>query len=244
MILQNIYEENKIFIDDEVLAGLDGVYSDGVIKNINLEYQTVYFKEEEMLTSASRIDYDIEEDHIILYSNDEEFLEKAIAEDELLSLSIYNDMTVITSVKLPKFLSEKGLDDEYPKFEINISDCVYSMKIYLNEYEYIDIPHYQSHNNVHSTLDHISKLTYFLSNSKPLLNNIVNNNCIEITIYNTDVDFDTKQFKGHGVYDYKLAENGIALFGDEFENGVYIVEWQKFFKLIMDTTWEVNFINE
>lgn len=241
MILQNIYEENKVFIDDEAIGVI--MSDDTTERIIKLTSQEVYFKEENIYTFASRIKYNKEKDHLTLFYNDD-ILVKKINEDELISISLDSDMTVIHLFKLPKFMSEIGLDDNYPKFEVNLSDCVYSMRIYLNEYEYIDIPQYQSDNNIHSTLDYICKLVYFLSNSQNLLNGITNGKRIMINIYNWDKDFDNKQLKGYGEYEFRLAQDGIVLLDEEFENGAYLVEWQKFFKLIMDTTWDVEFDSE
>ena len=42
-----------------------------------------------------------------------------------------------------------------------------------------------------------------------------------------------------GIVSYKLGEDGLYLTGGELEN--YRVEWNTFFKLIMDGKWEVSF---
>ena len=247
MILLNKEEENKVFIDDDVV---EKFYTHEEITKMFPELAdeenafhgksvfSVLFKEEEILTSASDIYYDKEEDHIILVSDGSEILEKAIKDDELISISLYNDDTiVITTFKLPVYMTKSIDDGIYPKFDINISDCVYNMKIYLDESEYIDIPFYQSHSDILSTLDHINDVIYCLTEDKPkFIYDLCNKEKIELSIYDKD-----KKCLGCNVCEYKIGQDGIVLFNECFDDGLFHVEWQILFRLVIDKTWEIDF---
>ena len=244
MILQNKDGENKIFIDDNLEDHITIYNMDIYEKHIEFEYDRhieISFSEEKISSPyVQEVHFDMKENKLYFY-NDEQLCccEKTIAEDEIISLSLgekKNQFQIIefTTMKLPKFLFEDNYDEKYPKFEVKISDCVYSMRIYTSEFEYTDIPYYQSHNTILTTLDHIFNVIFYLTIGRPdFMDKLYDNNKMDLLI-----NKDSKAVWGCEV-SYKIGQEGIYITGGELEN--YLVEWQKFFKLVMDNTWEVNF---
>ena len=243
-IVQNINEENILFINDEIFKTFNTEEFNNIItiKNNNDEKFTVLFKEEDIIcTGITSVLYCKDTDSIIL-KTDNDAINKKLSSNEIMSIELSDNDLLITTFKLPMFMFEKGSDDEYPKFDINISDCTYSMKIYISNEDYIDIPYYQSHNNINSTIDYINSLIFYLTESdKELINDLSKYDAIRIYIYDKD---DKIIAKGSEAYEYKLGQDGIVLFGESFDDGYYLVEWHKFFKLLIDNLWSVEFIDK
>ena len=231
MIIQNQNGENKIFIEDNL--GNFNIIKD---KHYNMyfltakdhDYFTVTFKTENIelnRISSMSIIYDK-----ICTSTD---CTKYIKDDEIVSIENIDDEIVINTIKLPKFL-QYDTDDKYPKFEINMSDCIYSMKIYIDESTYIEIPDYESHPNILGTIQHISDVIFYLTEGRPtFINDLCNHKYFDLTIYK-----DSKAIWGAETY-YKMGEDGLYLTAGELDN--YLVPWQRFFRLVIDRTWEVDF---
>lgn len=239
--------ENKIFIDDNLNEIINIEYDDicyDISLNINKyekRFQLILFNENIIMDYIELIRFNAKNDKIYFY-NDSEYCicQKNIEDDEIISLSLDNEnnrfkVINLNITKIPAFFFEDNFDDKYPKFEINISDCVYNMKIYLNDSEYIDIPKFQSHYTIYSTLEYITNLIHYLKESRPEF--------IELLCNNKSMTLNIKNKEGvklnQGSLDYKIGQEGIYLTGGELED--YLVDWQKLFKLVMDGTWEVQF---
>ena len=119
MILQNINDENKIFIDDSLDNILQIINPEEnnyfLIKNnekINKCFIILFSKENIRITSIDYMIYSPEVDILYFYDNDQlHMCDKLINDDEMLSLSleIENNEFVtinITTMKLSKPLSE------------------------------------------------------------------------------------------------------------------------------------------
>lgn len=183
-----------------------------------------------------------EEENKIILTNDSKHMDYKLSEidlqyDELVSVSYDSGFIIVDTCKLPKFYEELYFDNIYPKIEISVSDCMYKMHIYTNETEYIDIPWCQTHNNIISTLDHISDVILYLTENKPdFIKQLTESENILIVMHNIK-DSEPQWSK----VPYKISSEGIYLISDEFDDGIYLIEWQKFFKLIISEAWEVQF---
>lgn len=240
MILQNNSGENKIFIDENLnsidTTVIKGIPEEpGTVEILLDEEEITVFLEKEQITihSISKVMYDSNFDSLlfIMKSGDTSCV-KWLKDIEIVSLSKSGDeqQLIVSTMELPKFLTQDNYDEKYPKFEVNLSDCTYGMKIYINDSEYIAIPDFQSYNNIHSTLDYITQLIFYLTEGRPgFFEKLCNGNSIEILIKD----------KGCEKFAYVLGEEGIFLTGGELEN--YPVYWQNFFKLVIDGKWEVDF---
>ena len=254
MILQNTSNENKIFID-ESLEEFITIHKDEdeprskriCMRGDNKIYQILFCEENLTIACVDEIFYDADKDRLWFYARDIEayhIADRLIKDDELVSLSLgieegtYQYIN-INIVKLPKFLFEDDRYEQYPKFEVNLSDCIYSMKIYLNEYEYMEIPDFQSFYNITDTLKYINDLVFFLKlGNHEFLNHLCNDTELELSIYDKD-----HKCIGCEVIKYKLGEQGLYLTStsDEGELENQLVPYHTFFKLVMDKTWEVDF---
>ena len=244
MILQNNSGENKVFIDEnlnennpEVIRSVpDEMGSIEIL--LDKDDITIHLVREDMIIiDIKKIIYDTYTDYITFISKtDYAVVTKWLNEDEIVSLSKDDgDSISVSVIKIPKFLMQENCDDKYPKFEVNLSDCIYSMKIYVNESEFIEIPDFQCDVTIHGTLDYISQLAFYLTEGRPgFFENLCNKNEFDLLIYNEE-----RKAIGGGNLEYKLGEDGLYLTGGELEN--YHVEWNTFFKLIMDGKWEVDF---
>lgn len=247
MEFQNKNGENKIFIDDN-LTEIMYISSDEIIKvdisfitlKNNRPFEILFTEEKITLEYIDMIRYKINDDILYFYNDKGHCIcEKRIDADEIISISlgdVKNQFQLInlTTIRLPKFLFEETMSESYPKFEIKISDCIYSLRIYVNDHEYIDIPDFQSHYDIHNTLDYITQLIYYLENWRPkFIEHLCNDNQMSLIINKENKKTNC------GIINYKLGEEGLYLTGGELEN--YLVEWNKFFKLVMDGTWEVDF---
>lgn len=248
MILQNNNGENKIFIDEN-LNGVGSAVIRGIPEEpgtveilLDQEEMTVYLDQEGIIIhDVNKIIYDEGLDYLsfILKSGYVSCMKK-VKENEIVSVSKSGDeeKLIVTTINLPMFLFEDNYDEKYPKFEVNLSDCVYNMKIYINDSEYIAIPDFQSHYNIHSTLDYITQLLYYLEEWRPkFIHYLCSDNHMALMITNKE-----NEKINCGIMEYKLGEEGLFLTGGELEN--YLVKWQEFFKLIMDGKWEVSFKDE
>lgn len=240
MVIENNNGDNKIFIDESIIDHQNCIVSntDPTITKINLEPKfeiNIMPDNTYLLFDCTSIIYDKANDTIYFYANNETMISKDIKENEIASISIDDNVVSLEIIKLPNFMFGNNIEDKYPKFEVNLSDCVYSMKIYLNESEYIDIPLYQSHITIHETLDYISSLVYFLEETPDFLKSLCNSKELQLSIYKKD------EMIACETYYFKLEQNGIALMEQSEEPDIKIVDYHKFFKLIMDGIWEVDF---
>lgn len=242
-------ENNKIFIGDTVINDEDIAID---IENKTIEIKNTisvgFIQQNIYIQNVSMILYNSDLDIIALVNpNNQVILTKELKDRELASIDLNiiqrEDNSVVKCLsidicELPMFLFEK-IDEEndiYPKYEINISDCIYSMKIFMDESTYIDIPYFQSHYNINDILRYISELIfYFTEKNKNFIPELINGNKIEIIPNDNNETY---------IHEYKISDEGICLLGDGFENGIYLIKWQIFFKLVLDKTWEVKFINE
>lgn len=238
---------NKIFIEDSFI-NYEGVYivSDNVFKDnyISLRPMDIIFSDINVsIKNINTIEFDINKLLLTVkntydtsLSEDKCTFEFYIKEDEMLNLSIKDESIIVESCTLPKFYEESNLDDKYPKVEVNISDCIYNMRIYINETEYIDIPWYQSHKNINDTICHIlDVINYITKENTNFMNDLINHDKFILSVQNGSIMFQNG-------YEYKLSKNGIVLFDNDFENGICSVEYQKFFRLIIDKKWVVEFL--
>lgn len=245
MILQN-----KVFIDDSIINSkkfsIDDRddYTEIFIENTN-KVKVLFTEEKISIDIGNIIYYSKIRNTITFYDGYDKLFyigEKVIHEDEIISIELQNEdfeeiVINITTMKIPAFLLQDNTDNKYPKFEINISDCVYNMKIYTDDSTYLGIPNFQSHADIRSTLEYISDLVFYLTLGRPdFIEKLCNHEKIDLLVYDKD---HTKAVSG-GQMDYKLGEEGLYLSGGDLQD--YLVEWQKFFKLVMDQTWEVDFI--
>ena len=253
MIFYNKDGENKIFIDESIQEFIT-IHQDQdesrsmkiCVKESNIIFT---FCEEKMtLANIEEIFYDADEVRLWFYTRGVEHMytaEKLIGEDEIISFTLgdvnesYRYIN-INIMKLPMFLFEDDKYEQYPKFEVNLSDCIYSIKIYLSQSEYIEIPYFQSSYHIIDTLKYISDLVTFLKLENPaFLNQLCNNDKMQISIYDKD-----NTCIGCEVVSYKFGENGLYLTSIEGELEKELVPYNVFFKLVMDLSWEVDFIDE
>lgn len=246
MILTNKLGENKIFIDEALLEEhliINNVNDKNYIRlKTKIRYKINFSKEKISASHADGIYYNTKENKLCIFDdNGMNLCEKTIDEDEIISFSLGDhdeefQIIELTSMRLPKFYFENNFDDKYPKFEVNLSDCVYSMRIYLNDGEYIDIPEFQSHYSIHDTLEYINQLVFYVTLGRPdFIKQLCEYNSMDLLIYDASHE---KALSG-GEVKYKLGEEGLYLTGGELDN--FLVEWNRFFKLVIDGTWEVDF---
>ena len=244
MILQNKNGDNKVFIDDSLL-GIFEINEDNenvVLFSID-DNTNISINENIFLYDIRKIIYEPESDSISIFIGDSIYgcSTIQIKENQLVSLSYEKETLYISTVDIPMFMLQDDTDDIYPKFEINISECIYSMKIYLNESEYVEVPYYQSHNDIITTLNHINDVVYFLKEDQPLFMKVLcNSEKAEINVFDKE---DKTKCIGCNDYEYKISTHGVVLFDESFENGMYLVEWQKLFRLLIDKIWEMEFID-
>lgn len=242
MILQNKNGDNKVFIDSSLL-GIFEINEDNenvVLFSID-DNTNISINENIFLYDIRKIIYEPESDSISIFIGYSMYGGSTIQikENQLVSLSYEKETLYITTVDIPMFMVQDDTDDIYPKFEINISECIYSMKIYLNESEYVEVPYYQSHNDIITTLNHINDVVYFLKEDQPLFMKVLcNSEKTEINVFDKE---DKTKCIGCNVYEYKISTHGVVLFDESFENGMYLVEWQKLFRLLIDKIWEMKF---
>lgn len=248
MILTDCDGNSTIFIDESLEEFITVTRDDDVPQskyiymkdNENIIYNILFSDQKMTLANIKEIFYDAEDNRLWFYDHKIDCIaDKILNDDEIISLSFCEEQESfkvinITTMKLPEFLD----DETYPKIEFNISDCIYSMRIYNNDHEYLDIPKFQSHDNINSTLEYISRLVYYLTEWRPKFINFICNN-EEMSLIITDKN---NHRLNYGIIKYKLGEEGLYITGGELEN--YLVVWQKFFKLVMDGTWEVGFADE
>lgn len=246
--LSNIDGEIMVFVDDTIND------SDFTIGKIDLcttirkkekthnAFTVVFADNENMeLNNITKISY-YENNNILVFLNGDGYtsLIKYLKLDSLFKIGYENEAVVIERIEVPKFFYEKGLDNKYPKFDVHISDCAYSMKIYYQEDEYIEIPWYQSHDNIIQTLDYIHDVVdYFTNRNKTFILDLCTHSRMTTHVKQNNGEFYS------GEFDYKLSEEGVVLIDEEqFKdtNGMYLVEWNKLFKLRMDGTWIIEFI--
>jgi hypothetical protein len=234
-ILQNNGGENKVFIEDN----MNNEYVEQFyhISRKDKDIFTVFIGDDISVDMVDEIIYDMECDTLNFNLSTGGFATKCIKSDEILCITTKDENIVeILISKLPMYLQENGFTDTYPKFEFNISDCMYITKIYINESEYIEIPMTQTHITMLGTLDHISNLVYYLTLGRPgFINELCNRKIMQIIIPKDDT-------KASGVMTYELGEDGICITGGEIKEE--LVPWHNFFKLVMDGTWEVDFIDD
>lgn len=119
----------------------------------------------------------------------------------------------------------------YPNFEIEVSGCKYLINIYLDEDTYMTIDWYQSHNNIKDSLLYLAELTEYLQENPDLIPNVFKSRAMEITI-------ETSNGPQSGLEEYELCDDGLCIKLPDDSN--LIVEWHKFFKLLIDETWKIN----
>lgn len=260
MVLQNLNDENKIFIDEDVKEFItirrdeDEPRSKTIyIKEDNKIYNILFCEENMSLGDINEIFYDAKEDRLWFYSAiDYRYYtaDRLIKEDEIISLSlgVQNDCYQyinLNIVKLPKFLSEDDKFEHYPKFEINLSDCIYNIKIYLSQTEFIEFPYFQSSYHIMETLEYIKNLVAFINLEDPaFIYRLCNNAKMQLSIYDKSNMHITPKCVGCEVVEYKLGEDGLYLNSTEGELENQMVPYNVFFKLVMDKTWEVDFIDD
>lgn len=246
MILKNKNGDNKIFIDDSLI----GIFV------INREHENVTsfsliddntfnisINENIFLYDIKKIGYESYSNSITTFIDNENIYGGStiqIKENELVSLVYEKETLYITTMEIPRFMFQDNIDDKYPKFEIHVSECTYNMHIYLNEREYIEVPYYQSHNDIITTLNHINDVVYFLKEDEPLFMKVLCNcDNVEINVFDKE---DKTKCIGCNVYEYKISSHGVVLIDESFKDGMYLVEWQKLFRLLIDKIWVMEFI--
>ena len=249
MILQDNNGNNKIFIDENLEKYiLINDIEDKFITHIYLNVSDYIFDltlDNIILPHINQIHYDADDDKLYFYSTNEDVVAcKIINENEIISLSLEEEQEryegkykaiELTTMKLPEFID----DGKYPKFEINISECTYSMRIYNNDHEYLDIPKFQSHYSIYDTLEYIKQLVFYVTLDRPdFIKQLCEYNSMDLFIY----DASHEKVLSGGEVKYKLGEEGLYLTGGELDN--FLVEWHKFFKLVIDGTWEVDFYDQ
>lgn len=243
-IIQNTSKDNKLFIDDSIING---------------NFKCMDVSDEFALTSKKYLDpfhikftednfelYDIDYikfwktcNKLVFYKKNNTICVKELKDNEIVSLSFEKNMYLcVTIIELPLFFTSLKDEDDFPKFDIHISECQYSMKIYMNESEYIDIPVYMSHYNIIDTLKYIEELVEFLTKKDEyFIAQLCGHEMMVLSIIaNGEVKSD--------ILEYKLTDSGIVLLSEAFDNGFEVIEWHTFFKLVIDKKWIINFISK
>lgn len=237
MILQNKDNENIIFIenDNDFIIKLGDEFDD-----ITFDYSPVFKINNSVHFEINEIQYNKEDNKLILLYGQMPKTVISLEENEIVSIEKEKERNVvnISIFKIPLFLLNLKDEDDFPKFDIHISECQYSMKIYITESEYIDIPVYMSHYNIIDTLKYIEELVEFLTKKDEyFIAQLCGHEMMALSIItNGEVKSD--------LLEYRLTDNGVVLLSEAFDNGFEVINWHEFFKLVIDKKWIVNFISK
>lgn len=245
---QNLNGENKVFIDDNILNNSSfeikaNSNANTLIITREKKYDVIFSDNDMYISYINNIVYNRESDIISLTRNNDNvsdediILMKQLDDNEIIQIRIVDDDIAFNIFKLPMFMTETNFEDTYPKFDINISNCTYSMKIYYNDVEYIDVPYDRTHFTMCETLNHLSNLVFYLQENSDFLLKLTSKKSMNLLIYTENHN----EASGGGNCEFELAPDGIVLFNEIFDDGHYLVEWNKFFKLVIDGTWEIDF---
>ena len=240
MIVQNKENENVIFIEDTNDFIVKSEDNDTIIK---FDFNPVLKINNTVHFEINEIKYIKENNKIVLLYGEMPKTVIGLEDDEIVSISKdekEENIVNISIFKIPSFLLNLTEENsfKFPKFDIHISECQYSMKIYMNESEYLDIPVYMSHYTLLGTLKYIEELVQFLTETDEyFIAQLCGHDLMAITIM-------TNGEPKTDLLEYKLTDSGIALLSEAFENGFEVIEWHTFFKVVIDKKWIINFISK
>ena len=254
MVFNNSRGENKLFIGDELASNNEFIISMRKINNSGIIiferkdgelFNMALFKENILIPEIRSLLYNQNDDMLIATIDenyDNSVFAKQIDRLELCGINLSQDSLVIATDKIPMFKFEKD-NNTYPKFDMNISNCLYELKIYINSDSYLLVPYVQTHNDIISTLDHIKRLTFFLSQTNPeFIIDLINNTAFRSLCKLTTVeDGEMVQKEEIITAKYIIHEEGIYLITKDEQQ---IVNLNTFFTLVMDGTWDIEFIDE
>lgn len=246
MILQDIEMNNRIFIDDEIFNQNNDVkfalseFNNGIytiIRDDDFLFDVKFVNENMFTIRVARLKYNATNNCLHAYGTSTLLFSKTLKENEMMQITNQGSILIIESCDIPKFIEEECFDNIYPKFEISLSDCIYHVKIYINDHEYIDIPDYQSYDNILDSLNYLTNIVKYFTQTKPdFFEKLCNNNTFILTI--TTITPNSHSCDTN-IMNYKISDEGIYI---ELPGEHYLVEWHKFFKLIIDEKWDIVFI--
>lgn len=177
--------------------------------------------------------------HNLLFANQtfaipELNFEKAITDMEFYHISNDENIILVTSHKRPSFLYENNMENKYPKVEVNLSDKIYNLKIYLNEMDFIETSYYHSSaEDIPGILKSISEIVDYITNINPeLMMKLCTNTSANVKIQTNDISL-------NGKMNYVISPEGLTLSGAGLTN--YKVEYPNLFKYLLDGLWELEF---
>ena len=236
MEIQNLNVETKIIIQDDFINNKIGISNDDNICYFYFPNIKDIKIDEYIIHNICRILFKKDTNEIIFYDdkNNDLLINRKIDFSEIFAFDFDEFCNLnIETEKIPLFISVG--ETEFPNFEIHTSGNMYSIDIYINEYTHMTINWYQSHDNLKDTLQYLSDLTEYLSSEPELLPNIFKHSTMEIVI-GSSIEYEQR-----GIHDYELCDDGIKIIVPDGEP--IVVDWHKFFKLVMDGTWDVKFID-
>ena len=212
-------EKQQIFIEATVAQNEDIIITSGKRESDNEEFVVIKKKDEttfiiqflegsnEVSVVADEFLFMINSNVIYANLNESSIFGRNIDKNVLLHIIDFKNNTfVVNCLSAPVFSDEFGLTDKYPKFDINISDCMYNMKIYLSKERFLSIPYFQSHYSLKETLSYISELTTFLSDIRPeFIDLLCTHNAMNITVMTNGVNTGIFNVK------YQMTENNIVI---------------------------------
>lgn len=251
MDLRNNNGKLKMIIASEIVANnnfrttiehIESIRADIAIlsRTDNELFNVIFIKDSLMLNGIKAIGYCQNNDMIFVFNEDM----RVIVTKEIKDLESYmmtlttNGVVALFVNETPKFTLVKDLINEYPKLDIHISDCLFDVKIYVSENQYISIPNIQTSLNVNDTLKNISEVAEFLTITNPeFIMELCKNNIMAITINNSPNDESGDITVETVVASYQLIENGVYLVIDDQSS---VVDYWTFFGLIIDGQWKVK----
>ena len=204
-------DDNRAFfvkLDNDLIIG-------ATIIKICIENNSIYIRTHDVLNNLTII--------------------RTIKQNSIITLTNNNGDILGETCELPKFYESES-DEIYPKFDIEISDCIFSMKIFYSNFEYIDIPECQIYDNIFSTIKYIEDvINYFRNVNNNFIRNLCEYKAATFIVRGKD---DKSTFFSS---EFKLTTRGILINLPDQEN--YLLEFHRLFKLIIDGKWDVIFID-
>lgn len=242
MEVKNINGEYIAVLDDNLFEG-DNKFIQYINNNIICikkedDYTFSINMDDDIIVGVSTVKIDTQTNNTYIYTNDKLAIIKKIQPNTSIILSNNNGDMIGEICELPKFYNENNFDEIYPKFDISISDCIFSMRIYYSAVEYIDIPESQIYINIFSTIKYIEDIIHYCRNvNSTFIEDLCKYNAATFIVKDKESKEDAVTFSS----EYKLTPNGILI--NFYDQKDFLLEFHYLFKLLIDGTWDIIFID-